>query len=78
MQLEYWSRVAHVLLLFHDPDRAGYDARAETYIRYGPPTRAVQGPPEIAGFVKEPDVPGRLAGVQSPREFLALLEEKGA
>ncbi len=32
----------------------------------------------IAGFVKEPDVPGRLAGVQSPREFLALLEEKGA
>ncbi len=33
---------------------------------------------KIAGFVKEPDVPGRLAGVQSPREFLALLEEKGA
>jgi nitrogen PTS system EIIA component len=33
---------------------------------------------KIAGFVKEPDVPGRLAEVQSPREFLALLEEKGA
>ena len=33
---------------------------------------------KIAGFVKEPDVPGRLASVQSPREFLALLEEKGA
>ena len=32
----------------------------------------------IAGFVKEPDVPGRLAEVQTPREFLALLEEKGA
>ncbi len=33
---------------------------------------------KIAGFVKEPDVPARLASVQSPREFLALLEEKGA
>ena len=33
---------------------------------------------KIAGFVKEPDVPGRLAQVQSPKEFLALLEEKGA
>lgn len=33
---------------------------------------------KIAGFVKEPDVPGRLAEVQSPKEFLALLEEKAA
>jgi mannitol/fructose-specific phosphotransferase system IIA component (Ntr-type) len=33
---------------------------------------------KIAGFVKEPDVAGRLAQVQSPKEFLALLEEKGA
>ena len=33
---------------------------------------------KIAGFVKEPDVPGRLGQVQSPKEFLALLEEKGA
>ena len=33
---------------------------------------------KIAGFVKEPDVSGRLAQVQSPKEFLALLEEKGA
>lgn len=33
---------------------------------------------KIAGFVKEPDVPGRLAEVQTPKEFLALLEEKGA
>ena len=32
----------------------------------------------IAQFAKEPDVGGRLASVQSPREFLALLEEKGA
>jgi mannitol/fructose-specific phosphotransferase system IIA component (Ntr-type) len=33
---------------------------------------------KIAGFVKEADVPGRLSEVQTPREFLALLEEKGA
>ncbi len=33
---------------------------------------------KIAGFVKEPDVPGRLAEVQTPKEFLALLEEKSA
>ncbi|MBB4635341.1 PTS sugar transporter subunit IIA [Longimicrobium terrae] len=33
---------------------------------------------KIAGFVKEPDVAGRLAQVQTPKEFLALLEEKAA
>ena len=33
---------------------------------------------KIAGFVKEADVPGRLSQVQTPREFLALLEEKAA
>jgi nitrogen PTS system EIIA component len=33
---------------------------------------------KIAGFVKEPDVATRLAEVQTPKEFLALLEEKGA
>jgi mannitol/fructose-specific phosphotransferase system IIA component (Ntr-type) len=31
----------------------------------------------IAQFAKEEDVAGRLAGLQGPREFLALLEEKG-
>jgi len=31
----------------------------------------------IAQFAKEEDVAGRLAGLQSPREFLDLLEEKG-
>jgi mannitol/fructose-specific phosphotransferase system IIA component (Ntr-type) len=30
----------------------------------------------IAELVKEPDVPERLGQVQSPTEFLALLEEK--
>jgi mannitol/fructose-specific phosphotransferase system IIA component (Ntr-type) len=32
---------------------------------------------KIAQFVKEPDVPDRLHKVQSPEEFLALLDEKG-
>lgn len=32
---------------------------------------------KIAQFVKEPDVPERLMAVQSPAEFLALLDEKG-
>ncbi|HKP76928.1 MAG TPA: PTS sugar transporter subunit IIA [Longimicrobiaceae bacterium] len=31
----------------------------------------------IAQFAKEEDVAGRLSGLESPREFLALLEEKG-
>ena len=32
---------------------------------------------KIAQFSKEPDVAGRLRQIASPREFLALLEEKG-
>jgi len=32
---------------------------------------------KIAQFSKESDVPGRLEDISSPREFLALLEEKG-
>jgi len=32
---------------------------------------------KIAQFSKEPDVPQRLLGLKEPREFLALLEEKG-
>src|SRR5215213_10863999 len=31
----------------------------------------------IAQFAKESDVPERLASIETPREFLALLEEKG-
>ncbi len=33
---------------------------------------------KIAQFAKEPDVPERLAQLESPDQFLALLEEKGA
>jgi mannitol/fructose-specific phosphotransferase system IIA component (Ntr-type) len=32
---------------------------------------------KIAQFSKEADVPDRLAGLESPKEFLQLLEEKG-
>ena len=32
---------------------------------------------KIAQFSKEPDVPSRLAEIQTPREFMELLEEKG-
>ena len=31
---------------------------------------------KIAQFAKDPDVPARLAEIQSPQEFLDLLEEK--
>lgn len=44
MQLEYWSRVAHAYFLFWDPDRPNLDARAETYVRYGPPARVENNP----------------------------------
>ncbi|MFN2399518.1 MAG: PTS sugar transporter subunit IIA [Gemmatimonadaceae bacterium] len=33
---------------------------------------------KVAQFSKEPDVPQRLFAITEPREFLALLEEKGA
>ncbi|HET7322255.1 MAG TPA: PTS sugar transporter subunit IIA, partial [Longimicrobiaceae bacterium] len=32
---------------------------------------------KIAQFSKEPDVAARLEQIQTPQEFLALLEEKG-
>jgi GWxTD domain-containing protein len=35
-RVEYWARVAHVILLFYDP-RYGLDARADLYVRYGRP-----------------------------------------
>jgi GWxTD domain-containing protein len=37
-RLEYWSRVAHAFLLFDDPVDPRFDARALTYVRYGPPS----------------------------------------
>ena len=32
---------------------------------------------KIAQFAKEPDVAGRLTQIGTPRDFLALLDEKG-
>jgi len=36
-RLEYWARVAHAYLLFEDPLDPHFDARAMTYVQYGPP-----------------------------------------
>jgi tetratricopeptide (TPR) repeat protein len=44
-ELECWSRIAHAWLLLYDPRRPGLDARAETYIRYGPPASVHLNPP---------------------------------
>ena len=44
-ELEVWSRIAHAHLLLNDPRRPGLDARAETYIRYGPPVATHLNPP---------------------------------
>lgn len=50
--LEYRARVAHAYLLFNDASRPGLDARAETYIRYGPPARVQINPPGLPLFFK--------------------------
>ena len=52
LQLEYCSRVAYAFLLFADPTQPELDARAETYVRYGPPARVQLNPPGSAGTVQ--------------------------
>ncbi len=47
VRLEFWSRVTHAWLLFDDPRRAGPDARADVYVRYGPPRQAMINPPGV-------------------------------
>jgi tetratricopeptide (TPR) repeat protein len=47
-RLEYWARVAHAYLLFFDPLRPELDARAETYVRYGPPRSVEMNPAGVA------------------------------
>jgi GWxTD domain-containing protein len=44
VQLEYWSRVAHAYFVFFDPLKATLDARAEIYVRYGPPRSVEMNP----------------------------------
>ncbi len=51
-RLEYWARVAHAYLLFFDPLRPELDARAETYVRYGPPGKVERNPAGVAGTFK--------------------------
>ena len=51
-RLEYWSRVAHAYLLFFDPLRPELDARAETYVRYGPPSKVELNPAGVANSFK--------------------------
>ena len=49
-RLEYWARVAHASLVFLDPTRERWDARAELYVRYGAPGKTVY---ELAGLPEE-------------------------
>jgi len=51
-RLEYWSRVAHAYLLFFDLLRPELDARAETYVRYGPPSKVELNPAGVANIFK--------------------------
>jgi cytochrome c-type biogenesis protein CcmH/NrfG len=51
-RLEYWSRVAHAYLLFFDPLRPELDARAEIYVRYGPPAKVELNPVGVATTFK--------------------------
>lgn len=57
LRLELWSRVVHAWLLFDDPLRAGPDARAEVFVRYGPPDGVLLNPPGIPLFEVQ-DNPG--------------------
>ena len=68
--LEYWARVAHAYLLFDDPLRPGLDARAATYIRYGPPARVEYNPAGVSLYFR-PDGGGGGAGVGNQRASLA-------
>ena len=36
-QLEFWSRITHALLLYGKDELGAFDARAQLYIRFGPP-----------------------------------------
>jgi len=52
LRLEYWSRVAHVIFLFEDPLHPELDARADTYLRYGPPQGMRLNPPGTPLYFK--------------------------
>src|SRR5262245_27418492 len=52
VQLECWSRIAHAYLLLYEPTSPGFDARAETYVRYGPPASVLLNPPGVPLFLR--------------------------
>ncbi len=52
MRLEFWSRVTHAWLMFDDPLMGGPDARAEVYVRYGPPQGTGVNPPGIPLYTR--------------------------
>jgi len=47
-KLEYWTRVARAVLLFSDSWSPRWDARADLYVRYGPPEHIAYQPPGVA------------------------------
>jgi GWxTD domain-containing protein len=54
-RLEYWSRVAHAFLLFDDPVEPRFDARAVTYLQYGPPAQVTVVDGTIQGMMMSRD-----------------------
>ncbi len=71
MRLEYWSRVAHALFLFEDPLHPDLDARADLYLRYGPPQSVRLNPPDTPLYFQyrsaapgPPNAEGRSLSVQ--------------
>lgn len=46
-RLEFWSRIAHAILVFADPSRPRWDMRAELYARFGAPGGVAYQPPGV-------------------------------
>jgi Tfp pilus assembly protein PilF len=69
-RLEYWSRVAHAYLLFFDPLQPELDARAETYVRYGPPRKVELNPASVATTFQYSNPSGQGAGASYPLDAL--------
>lgn len=65
-RLEFWSRAAHVYLMFLDPLRTTLDARALTFLRYGPPQRVERNPLGTPLFTTHEN-PGRAAALPRAR-----------
>jgi GWxTD domain-containing protein len=75
LKLEYWSRVAHALLLFEDPLHPQWDARADTYLRYGPPQGMRLNPPGTPLYFKYAASHPGPHGMESTIQDYALVAE---